>query len=548
MTAAFPPADSGRAPLSTPRRASGLTWTSIALSVGLVLASIGLADSRRVLAQLERVDTRWLGVAFFIGLVQLGLLGLRWSRLARALGLNLGWLKATMEYALSLLGNQVLPSGIAGDGLRAIRHARSSPDTRLLPVVEALALDRASGQLALWLVVLASLPFTIRAGIVDVEVLGLCLLGLAGSAALLWFTLSRVTRWQAARARGARALRRLGTLLLSPRGMLVHLPLSLVLVGLLLLQLWVAARAIGIELPWLQLLWLGPLILVAASVPSFFGGWGVREGASALLFAAAGLPQSTGVAVSMVYGAFSLVISLPGLFVLLFDSERARASLSPPWVHANALSMLLAAPLALWFEFPPLLAFVSALSFFILVAQTRGAWTRGGGFGLPNAITTLRLLLTLALLLGFEQQSGLSLALTALVVVLLDVGNGWVGRRRGLASEFGARYDMAVDSLLVLTLAVLLFSRGGAGPWVLTAGLWRYLYVLAPVCFPAPLPEARHPWHGRFVYALILACSMVALCVGPRLSHGLALLGTVAVSLSFMHSFWQRYLAPVSSA
>src|SRR5688572_11264336 len=187
MTAAYTPADSSRAPLSTPRR-SGLTWTSIALSAGLVLASIAFADSRRVLAQLELVDTRWLGIAFLIGLLQLALLGLRWSRIATALGLNLSWLKATLEYALSLVGNQVLPSGVAGDGLRALRHARSTPDSRLMPVVEAVAVDRASGQLALWLVALTSLPLTIQAGIVDLTVLALGVLGLLGSAALLWFS------------------------------------------------------------------------------------------------------------------------------------------------------------------------------------------------------------------------------------------------------------------------------------------------------------------------------------------------------------------------
>jgi phosphatidylglycerophosphate synthase/uncharacterized membrane protein YbhN (UPF0104 family) len=509
---------------------------------------MGFADSRQVLARLETVDVRWLGVAFALGLVQIGLLGLRWSRVAAALGLRLGWLKATTEYALSVLGNQVLPSGIAGDGLRGLRHSRSSKESSVLLIFEALALDRISGQLALWLVALLTAPLTLAAGIGDPARLGVGALVLLGSALTIGFIASRVPRFAPHAARVTYWLRRSAAFLLSPRGTAVHLPLSLLLVGCTLLQLYVAARAIGVSLPWLQLLWLGPLIMVAASIPSFFGGWGIREGASALLFAAAGMPDSTGVAVSMVYGSFALVISLPGFIVLLFDGERTPSADTKPWAYASALSMIVGVLLALWLAYPPLLAFVSALCFFIFVAQARGNWTPEGGFGLPNLITTLRLFLTMGLLFGYQDQPGVVLALVALANILLDVLDGWLARRSGQSSDFGAHYDIEADALLVLTLTVLLFSRGLAGSWVIIAGLWRYLYVLAPVCFPTPVGQAPRSRHGRIVYVLMLACFMLTL-VMPKGAAGqyLALAGTVAISLSFMHSFWQRYL-PVRTA
>jgi glycosyltransferase 2 family protein len=513
----------------------------------LVAASIGFADSRQVLEQLRTVDPRWLGVAFAIGLLQIGLLGLRWSRVAAALGLRLSWLKATMEYALSLLGNQVLPSGIAGDGLRGLRHSKSASDGSVLLIFEALALDRVSGQLALWLVVLLSAPLTLAAGIVDLSSLGLGLLVLCVGAAGSWLLLSRIARFRGHATRFAQLLRRSSVFLLSPKGAAVHLPLSLLLVGLTLLQVYVAARAIGVVLPWLQLLWLGPLILVAASVPSFFGGWGIREGASALLFAAAGMPQSTGVAVSMVYGSFALVISLPGFMVLLFDGERTPSPTSRPWVYASAFSMIAGALLALWLSYPPVLGFVSALCFFILVAQARGNWTPDGGFGVPNLITTLRLGLTMGLLFFYQHQEGIVLAVVALSNILLDAVDGWLARRTGQSSEFGAHYDIEADALLVLTLTVILFGRGVAGSWVILAGLWRYLYVLAPACFPTPVGQAPRSRHGRIMYVLMIVCFMLALVTPQEIGQYLALLGTVATSLSFLHSFWVRYTpAPVA--
>ncbi len=320
MTAPSGPNHRGPRPAS--RRRALVGWGSVGLSVALVVACVGLVDARQVLAQLASLDARWLAVAFLLGLAQLGLLGLRWSRVARELGLELGWLEATWEYSLSVLGNQVLPTGVAGDGLRGVRHSRASQAPAGL-VFEALALDRISGQLALWLVVLLTLPLTLTAGLIEPQ--SLAIAAAAGGATLcsVW----ALGTWSKRRGRLAgrlfERLARSSQLLLDPRRASVHLPSSLLLVALTLLQLYVAGRSIGVSLPMGQLGWLGPLILVASSVPSFFGGWGIRESASAMLFASAGLASSTGVAVSIVYGTFSLVISIPAVGVL-FLAARAR--------------------------------------------------------------------------------------------------------------------------------------------------------------------------------------------------------------------------------
>lgn len=540
MTPALSSADPGSAPVVRRKPSAGLTWTSVALSAVLVVACIGSVDSKRVIAQLESVDTRWLWVAFAINVAQLALLGLRWSRVANLLGVPLSWLKATTEYALSTLSNQVLPSGMAGDGLRALRHAKSS-DQSLLAVLEALALDRMSGQLALWMVVLAGAPLMVRAGLLELHWLELGALIIVVLGALIWFVAARGRHAQVRLARVQLWLRRAAACLLSPRNAAAHLPVSLLLVLCSLLQLYVASRALGVLVPISHLLWLGPLILLAAAVPSFFGGWGIREGASALLFGAAGMSESTGVAVSMVYGAFALVSSLPGLLVVLFDSERTSRERVKPWTYANAISMLVATAFVLWLSYPPLLAFVGALCFFFLLAQARGAWTPTGSFGLPNVVTTLRLVVTMGMLLAFAREPGWVLALAALFNLLLDVVDGWLARRTGLSGEFGAQYDIEADALLVLALGVLLHYRGLAGPWVILAGAWRYLYVLAPMLLPTPMGEARRSRHGRFAYVLMITCFMLTLVLPRGTGEPLSALGTVAVSLSFLHSFWERY-------
>ncbi|HTV24999.1 MAG TPA: lysylphosphatidylglycerol synthase domain-containing protein [Polyangiaceae bacterium] len=538
MTTAFSSADTNPGSSVPTRRRLAAIWFSIALSVVFVVASIAIAGSRQVFEHLRRVDTRWLGAASALGGLQLALLGLRWSRVSRELGIPLGWWRATTEYALSLLGNQVLPTGIAGDGLRGVRQAQTSEQS-YWAIFEALAIDRASGQLALWLVVLASAPLSARAGIVSWSTLAAGALGaVVVLAALAWV----VFRWRAIERYTTPlrpSLARAASLLLSSRA-LIHLPLSLLLVACSVLQLYVAARALGISLPWFELVWIGPLVLVAASIPSL-GGWGFRESACGLSFAAAGMTESAGVAVSVVYGVFALVVSMPAVVVLLFDGQSGSSGKDEAWTYANAASLICGSVLAAWVGYPPLLGFVAGLCCFILVARSQGRWTPGGRFGSPNAITTLRLLLTMALLFAYGREPGWQLAGAAGIILLLDVVDGWVARRTGQSSEFGASYDVEADALLVMSITLLLFTRGTAGAWVLVAGLLRYAYVLAPALFPTPVGQAPRSRHGRITYVTMLTSFMLALVVERTQGVWLALLGTVVITLSFSHSFWQRY-------
>ena len=61
---------------------------------------------------------------------------------------------------------------------------------------------------------------------------------------------------------------------------------------------------------------LALLVMLAMVLPSV-AGWGPREGATAWVFAAAGLGAEQGVATAVVYGVMVLVASLPGAAFLV---------------------------------------------------------------------------------------------------------------------------------------------------------------------------------------------------------------------------------------
>jgi uncharacterized membrane protein YbhN (UPF0104 family) len=53
-------------------------------------------------------------------------------------------------------------------------------------------------------------------------------------------------------------------------------------------------------------------VLLAAALPAFFSGWGVREATAAALYHLSGLQAAEGAVVSVVFGIVSLISSLPG--------------------------------------------------------------------------------------------------------------------------------------------------------------------------------------------------------------------------------------------
>jgi phosphatidylglycerophosphate synthase len=118
-------------------------------------------------------------------------------------------------------------------------------------------------------------------------------------------------------------------------------------------------------------------------------------------------------------------------------------------------------------------------------------------FGPANQITAVRAVLvslTVALV-GEPHSNSLAAAAAALglLVMFLDGLDGWVARRTAMVSEFGARFDMEVDALLILALSMLAWRYGKAGAWVLLSGLLRYLFVVSGWLWSwlrAPLPSS----------------------------------------------------------
>ena len=86
----------------------------------------------------------------------------------------------------------------------------------------------------------------------------------------------------------------------------------------------VAARVAGTTAPLGELIALLMVVQTAVVIPLSIGGYGLREGAAAWAFGAAGLGAATGVTVTILYAVIMLAAVAPGGGLLLRDAVRRR--------------------------------------------------------------------------------------------------------------------------------------------------------------------------------------------------------------------------------
>ena len=243
----------------------------------------------------------------------------RWRVLARGLGITIPLPGAVGAYYRSQFLNSVLPGGVVGDVHRAVAQGRRAGDVGR--GLRAVGWERFGGQLVqavVTAVVLLALPSPVRSvlPVILTCAVGAGLVGLLGMRAVARRGGSRLTR----AARAVLADLRHG---LFAREVWPQLTLASVLVVAGHTTTFIlAARLAGCTAPTGDLLALAMLVQTAMVIPLSIGGWGLREGAAAWAFAAAGLGASMGVTVTTVYGVLALLAVVPGAALLMADATR----------------------------------------------------------------------------------------------------------------------------------------------------------------------------------------------------------------------------------
>ncbi|MBP6490552.1 MAG: flippase-like domain-containing protein [Thauera sp.] len=297
----------------------------LAASLGLMAALLFWLEPQTLAAAFAAPEPIWLVAALVLSFPQVALSAWRWRLTANRLGAPLRFGEALREYYVATFLNQILPGGVMGDAARAWRHARLSRTEAMegapvgLAAWHAVLIERASGQLALLLVVLATLLVSSELQTASVRLFAppaddsnpSVLLALALLLALVGMALWR------GRGHVARFRRAVQEALLARDVFLRQLIASLLIVASYVGVYLCCMRMIGVDTPLATAAPLVPWVLLAMAIPLSIAGWGVREGTAALVWQAAGLDPAQGVAISISYGVVILLASLPGALLLL---------------------------------------------------------------------------------------------------------------------------------------------------------------------------------------------------------------------------------------
>jgi uncharacterized membrane protein YbhN (UPF0104 family) len=288
-------------------------WARPALAAATLAVVVWQLGTGPFLDGVRSVDAEALAAALGIGVLTTLCCAWRRAVVARGLDVRLSLRAAIAAYYRSIFLNLTLPGGVVGDVHRGVRHGRDVRDVGR--GLRAVAWERGAGQVVqavLTVAVLLVLPSPVRS---SMPLVAAAIVAVVGGLVLLDRVRPRGERSRWAHLRRAVAADVHSGLVARRAWIVIVLASALVVLGHALVFL-IAARTAGVGAPASELLPLALLAMLAMVLPSV-AGWGPREGATAWVFAAAGLGAAAGVETAVVYGVMALVASLPGAVVLL---------------------------------------------------------------------------------------------------------------------------------------------------------------------------------------------------------------------------------------
>ena len=311
-----------------------------ATSFLLLYLSLRWVNFAALVERLARLKPEWILLATLIVTIQVALLAIRWREIAAACGAYLALITALQFSFIGMFFNQVLPSTVGGDGARIWLFARQGAGWAR--ATYSVLIDRVVGVFVLALIVVACLPWTFEL-IRDPVARGvLLLIGFGSIAATFlfaiigtwfqkWFDQWRLTRHLSAASRAAL------TLCGSSRSIGIVMLCSVTIHLFTIIAAWCCIKAIAAPVSFAQVLFLMPPVLLIVTIPISIAGWGVRESSMIVAFAYAGLAQSNGLTLSILFGAVSFVAGAVGGIVWITSGLRVR-SLAQAVANAQAVT------------------------------------------------------------------------------------------------------------------------------------------------------------------------------------------------------------------
>jgi glycosyltransferase 2 family protein len=263
----------------------------------------------------------------------------RWQLLLAARGIRdrLGWL--TRAYLVAYAAGQILPTAIGGDAMRIFEAARRHQG-RTGDIAGSVLLERALGGAAT--LTLAAVGFALAVGHYDVGAyLWIEAFFVVATIVLGFVLFSRSLRRPLARLvpllRRLRLERPLRALYEGMHAFRDHARLLAGVTALTLgvqavrvLAIWLAGRSAGVDLEPRIYYVMGPMLFLVMLVPFTINGLAVREAFFVSFLGTVGVDADAAFATGFLFFLVTVLLALPGGFVLAWEGLRAGARQSVP--------------------------------------------------------------------------------------------------------------------------------------------------------------------------------------------------------------------------
>ena len=297
----------------------------LAISVLLILWLGWHLDLSALSQRLTTLDAFWVAMAFVTVFAAVLISAWKWGLILSTRGFALPYPRLLRHYFVGLFFNNVLPTTVGGDAVRAWETSKDTGETP--EAVGSVVTERLIAGMALGVTALLGLPFMAFSArllglvglflVIDVALVALFLLPKVAEGIVGKLVPPRLSGLHEAIHQAVQVVRAT----LKNRGLFLKVALYSVA-----FQILVAAvnacifKAMGVPVTLAQCVIFTPMIFTVTMLPISLSGLGVREAAYWYFFAQVGVSQADAVAASLVFFVIVGLSSLPG--ALLFSLKR----------------------------------------------------------------------------------------------------------------------------------------------------------------------------------------------------------------------------------
>ena len=307
-------------------------FVKLLVTLVLIAALIAFIDLGVFAHHLDNVRWAYVVGAGLCVLLAILLSAWKWGLLLRARGYPLPFGRLMRHYFVGLFFNNVLPSTVGGDAVRAWETAKDIDNTP--EAVGSVITERLIAGIGLGLTAALGLPF-LDDGASFVWLVAL-FLAINGSLAAL-LIVPKIADGVARSLIPSRADRLQSTVVETIRvvreGFSRPALVGTVLVASIVFQVFVAAvnyclfAAFNVEVSLAACVLLTPMAFTVTMIPVSLSGIGVREGAYAFFFALVGVSTEAAVLVSLAFFVLVAIASLPGAIFFIKGRRTPKGAL-----------------------------------------------------------------------------------------------------------------------------------------------------------------------------------------------------------------------------